>query len=197
MKQYTTTLCLCLKEDLFPRFFRLLEQGFMVKTQVGCSIKTLLCQQLGLSPEYLDERIQTIFLDSKPVDDVDRSIIRDGSTLALSAAMPGLVGATFRKGGYYASMRSQISHKGETESESLHEGTIFLKLFNILLKDLGPSFLRRGVRIDGKILGNFLKRQSNELRAGCREATLDGEKIDLDELLDMKWRERQVFLQLK
>ena len=33
-------------------------------------------------------------LDGKPVDDIGSSFLHDGSTLALSAAMPGLVGAT-------------------------------------------------------------------------------------------------------
>ena len=192
-----TNICLGVNNDLLPRFFQLLERGFMVKTLVGCSIKTLLCQQLDMSPEYLDERIQTIFLDSKPVDDVNCAIVRDGSTLALSGAMPGLVGATFRKGGYYAPMRSQISHKGETESESLQKGAVFLKFFNILLREMGPAFLKRGVWVNGGDLEGLLERHSNELRAGFREATLDGEKIDLDKLLEVKWGDRQVFLQLK
>jgi hypothetical protein len=98
---------MCLEDELIPRFFQLLQQGFAVKVQAGCSVKTLLCEQLGLSPEYLEERIQTIFLDGRPVDDVNSAIIEDGSTLALSAAMPGLAGATLRKGGYYAPMRGR------------------------------------------------------------------------------------------
>jgi len=98
-----------------PSFFQLMQRGFMVKIRVGCSIKSLLCNQLGLSQEYLEERIQTILLDGRPVDDVESAIVKQESTLALSAALPGLVGATLRKGGYYAPLRSHISHS-ETAS---------------------------------------------------------------------------------
>jgi len=71
----------------------------MISATVGCSIKNLLCNQFDITPEYLSDRISTIFLNGKPVDDVESAIIKDNSILALSGAMPGLVGATFRKGG--------------------------------------------------------------------------------------------------
>jgi len=77
----------------------ILQQGFLLKAQVGCSMKRFLIEGIGLSPEYIAERIQTIFLDGSPVDDLDSAIIKDGSHLALSAAMPGLVGAAMRRGG--------------------------------------------------------------------------------------------------
>ena len=169
----------------------------MVKVQVGSNIKSLLCRQFGLSPEYLEKRIQTIFLDGKPVDDVDSAIVKQGSTLALSAAMPGLVGATLRRGGYYAQMRSQISYREETGSEAIHEGMIFLKLFNLLLKELGPSFLKRGILIKGKHLSDFLKRQPDDFWAGCKEARLDDEKIDLETLKEIIWADEYVFLHLR
>ena len=168
----------------------------MVKAQVGCTIKTFLCQQLGLKPEYLETRIQTIFLDGRPVDDVNSVIITDGSTLAISAAMPGLVGATLRKGSYYASMRSQISYREMTLSQSLHKGIILLKLFNLILKDLGPAFLKKGVWINGKDLSNFFSIQSDDFWKGCKEAKVDGKNIDLDKLLDITWVNKHVFLKL-
>jgi hypothetical protein len=188
-------VCLCLDDDLILRFFLLLQQGFMVKVQVGSNIKSLLCQQFGLSPEYLEKRIQTIFLDGKPVDSVDSAIVKEGSTLALSAAMPGLVGATLRRGGYYALMRSQISYREESAPAPHHEGMIFLKLFNLLLKELGPSFLKRGILIKGKHLSDFLKRQPDDFWAGCKEAKLDDEKIDLETLKEINWADEYVLLQ--
>ncbi|MCP4349944.1 MAG: endonuclease/exonuclease/phosphatase family protein [Desulfobacterales bacterium] len=62
----------------------------MLKVQVGCSIRSLLCKQTDVASDYVDERISTVFLDGKPVDDVDSAIVKNGSVLALSAAMPGL-----------------------------------------------------------------------------------------------------------
>ena len=105
-----------LDAGLLPVFFQLLQKGFRVEGNVGCSVRAFLCEQHGVAPEYLEKRIQTIFLDGKPVDDVDTAIVEDGATLSLSAALPGLVGAVMRRGGYYAPMRDQISYKGEFTS---------------------------------------------------------------------------------
>jgi hypothetical protein len=186
-----------LEARLIPVFFQLLQQGFMMKAQVGCSIKTLLCEQFGLNPDYLEKKIQTIFLDGKPVDDFDSAIVNSGSILALSAAMPGLVGAILRRGGHYAPMRDQISHKGETGPISLQEGMISLKLFNIVLKEVGPAFLKRGIWINGKDLEDFVKRQSDDFWSGCKAAQVDGEKIDSGKLPQVEWPNQQVYLQVE
>lgn len=168
-----------------------------MKAQVGCSIKTLLCRQLGLSPEYVEKRIQTIFLDGRSVDDLNSAVVEDGSTLALSAAMPGLAGATLRKGGYYAPMRSQISYREVTTSKPLEEGTILLKLFNLPLKELGPTFLKRGVWIKGKDLSDFFERQPDDFWARCHMAQLGGKDLDVAELLEKKCTDEDVFLQVR
>ena len=190
-------LSLSLEDNLVPNFFYLLQQGFMVKAQVGCSIESFICKQLGVSPEYLEDRIQTIFLDGKPVDHVNSAIIEHGSTLALSAAMPGLLGATLRKGSYYAAMRSQISYRKEIKLGPIQEGMVFLKLFNLLLGELGPAFLKRGIWLDGKVLEDFFKGQSNDFWAGCKAAGVDGEKVDPGKLPGINWGNEQVFLQVQ
>lgn len=191
-----TELRLHLEESLVPRFFQLLQKGFRVKVQAGCTVKSLLCEQLGLDPEYIERRIKTLFLNGKPVDDMNSAIIRDGSTLALSGAMPGLAGAVLRRGGYYASMRGTISHREETESERLQDGTVSLKIFNILLKEIGPTFLKKGVWIHGEDLKVFFERQSSDFWAGCKKATLDGKETVLKKLSEIKWADKEVFLLL-
>ena len=115
----TTTLNITVEEDQVSAFFPLLALGFTVKTKVGVSVQELLCRQLGLSADYIDNRLQTIFLDGKAVDNVKTAVIRQGSTLALSAAMPGLAGATLRRGGAYASMRHKITHEKNTKNQSM------------------------------------------------------------------------------
>jgi hypothetical protein len=77
----TVNLDLVLEAEKVQDFFPLLQRGFMFKARVDCSIKTLLCEQVGLKPEYVEDRIKTIFLDGKAVDDIDSAIIKDGSTL--------------------------------------------------------------------------------------------------------------------
>lgn len=192
----TSELCLYLAENRIPNFFQLLQQGFGVKVQTGCSVKALLCEQLGLDPEYVEKRIQTLFLDGKPVDDINSTMIRDGSTLALSAAMPGFVGAVLRKGGYYASMRSTISYREKSGDQRLQDGVVTLKLFNLLRKEMGPVFLKRGVWIQGKDLDDLLKRESYDLRTGVEKAILDGKERDLKRLSKMRWAGKEVFFQL-
>jgi hypothetical protein len=192
-----TALSLTLEDSLIATFFQLLQQGFMVKVRVGCSIKDLLCRQLGLDPQYLEQRIQTIFLNGKPVDDIDSAIVEEGAILALSSAMPGLVGAILRRGGPYALMRSRISIGGKTESLTLRKGFINLKLFNLVAKELGPAFLNRGVWVSGKNLEDLMKGQSTDFWRGCLSARVEGDKVGLDKLAETNWSKKRVFLQLQ
>jgi hypothetical protein len=130
-------------DRLIQRFFLILQQGFVLKVHVGCMVEELLCQQMGLGLEYPEERIQTIFLDGNPIDDVTSEYVLSGSTHALSGALPGFAAATLRKKVYYAPFRSQISYKQTNDIEATHEGVVFLKLSNLLLKEVGPYFSHR------------------------------------------------------
>jgi len=182
-------LLLTLGSEKIPYLFQLLQQGFTVRVQVGCSVRALLSQQLDISPELLEGRIKTIFLDGKPVDDMDSTIIKEGSTLALSAALPGLAGATLRRGGTYASLRSQITHPGDDTPIAQREGFIVLKLFNLLMKALGPALLHRGVFIKKEVLREFLRNLPKDFWAGCQVPKVDGEEVEVDELLRRNWPE--------
>lgn len=164
----------------------------------GCSIKTFLCEHIGLDSDYIEKRIKTLFLDGKPVDDINSAIIRNGSTLALSAAMPGLVGAVLRSSGFFASLRSTISHQEQAGAERpQEEGMVSLKLFNILLKEMGPAILNRGIWIHGKDLQTFIEGHSDNFWTRCKKATLDGKDIALKKLPEMKWAGKEVFLYLR
>ena len=145
-------LSLVVDVKLVPLFFQLLGHGFCVNVQTGGSVKDLLCGQLGIHEDYLAQRIKTIFLNSRVVDDVNTAIVDRDATLALSGAMPGLVGAILRSGGYYAPMRSQISHEKNTALTQLKDGQVTLKLWNLVVKELGPTFLERGIWIPVKRL---------------------------------------------
>ncbi len=178
-----------LGSEKIPYLFQLLQQGFTVRVQVGCSVRALLSQQLDISPELLEGRIKTIFLDGKPVDDMDSTIIKEGSTLALSAALPGLAGATLRRGGTFASLRSQITHPGDDTPIAQREGFIVLKLFNLLMEELGPALLHRGVFIKKEVLKEFLRNLPKDFWAGCQVPKVDGEEVKVDELLARNWPE--------
>ena len=82
-------------------FTALLQQGFGVLARLGCSLEELLCNQWGIDRDYVTSRITTIFMNNRAIDDIATSIVRAGAVIALSGAMPGLVGATMRRGGFY------------------------------------------------------------------------------------------------
>jgi hypothetical protein len=124
----------------------LLQQGVQVEIENGCALEDLLCRQWGLDREYVYGRISTLFLDGRPVDDIETARVRDGAVLALSCAMPGLIGATMRRGGVLASFRSSISHREEQQQADANaRGTITVKLFNMLTRELAPPLLARGI----------------------------------------------------
>jgi hypothetical protein len=173
-----------------------LREGVELEGKVGCSAKAFLCDQYGLSPEYLDKSIQTVFLDGKAVDDIDSAMLSSGSRLALSASMPGLAGATLRKGGFFAGLRSQISFTKGTKPLSKGRGRIVLKLFNRVAEELGPSFLEKGVWIKGRALGQFFLSQSEDFWAGCKAVSVDDEKSDAGRLSQVSWSENLVSVRI-
>ena len=175
-------LTLILEPELLPEFNPFLQQGFQVAVRVGCSVRELLCDQLGIAEEYVTGRITTVFQDNRAIDDLDAAIVRDGSRVTLSATLPGLVGATMRRGGFYAAMRDTITHR-ETGGYGRRElGTIRMKLFNLLLAELGPAFLQRGIGVAAAELTDFLARRPATFWQGCREALLNGAPLEPERL---------------
>jgi len=173
------TLSLIAEPKLFEQFLQLLQKGVKVRARIGSTVLSFLCDDLGTSPEYVDKRIQTLFLNGKAIDNPDTALLTENSTLALSAAMPGVLGATLRKGGRYARMRSEISYEEQSQRIAVHEGIVLLKLFNLLPAEVGPAVLARGIWLKGEELTQFLKELPDEVVGLCREARLDGQSVDL------------------
>jgi hypothetical protein len=148
--------------DQLSVFFPMLQRGVTVQAEVGCSLKNLLCSQFSIPEEYVNGRITTIFLDNSPVDDMERSLIHEGSRVSLSAAMPGLVGATMRRSSFYAALRHGITHLEKNDDLSIGQGTVKLKLFNLLLPELAPLILARGVLLSQDELDDLV----SELKSG-------------------------------
>jgi hypothetical protein len=169
-------------------FLPIFRTGVGVAVRVNCSLEELLCGQFKLEASYVDRRITTIFLDGKPVDAVGSERIRDGSTLALSAAMPGLAGAILRRGGPLASLRADIAREERGEKDPERDGVITLKLFNLLGPELAPGFLRRGVLLPAGDPDAFLRRRPPAFWDGCREVHLDGRRVEAASLADGSWK---------
>ncbi|MDA8083579.1 MAG: hypothetical protein M0024_07985 [Nitrospiraceae bacterium] len=174
---------LTVDQRLIPRFLLLFQQGVMLRARVGCSLQVFLREEVGAGLDTL-EKIQSIFLDGSPVDDLSEARVRDGSVLALSAAMPGLVGATLRRGGAYSSFRSSITYH-ETAAQCVSgEGLVQVKLFNLLIDVLGPGLLKKGVLVKSFSLMALLTEQAPHCWKGCGRALLDGKTIVPQALCD-------------
>jgi hypothetical protein len=172
------TISLVLASETICDFSPLLQMGFNIPAMVPCTLGNFLQEQLGLDREYVSERITTIFVDGKTTDSLDETVINDHSTIALSAAMPGVVGATFRRGSYYAAMRSAITSMENINTGTCEKGQVCVKLFNLLLTDLGPMFLEKGIFMSASDLsGLFSAIPGNSLQA-CREVTINGQCVD-------------------
>ena len=88
--------------------------------------------------------------------------------------MPGLVGATMRRSGFYATLRQGITHAESGNQISAGHGTISLKLFNLLLPELAPLILARGILLQREELDGLLKDLQAASRMGVASSYLCG-----------------------
>ncbi len=183
-------------EKLEAHFLPLFQSGLYLRGITGVSVRRFLTEQIDVTDQYLEKRIQTVFLDGRAVDDLDSTNVHAGSVLTLSAAMPGLLGATLRVGSHYAAMRSQISHQGEGNADS-GEGFVLLKLFNLLIRELGPGLLKRGIWIKGERLAEFFESLPELFWKNFTEAEVNGRPAAREELEGLPRTEGLVMIRLK
>lgn len=136
------------------------QAGVWVLARPGESLRGFMASSLGFPASYIEGSVSTVFLDASPVDDIDAAVVRPGCLVALSGAMPGLVGAVMRRKSPYASFRKAISHAGESVEEGEAAGgdrltgdpeeacLVRLKLFNAVLRDMGRLVIERGAWIE-------------------------------------------------
>jgi hypothetical protein len=151
----------------------ILQQGSGEMALVPCTIKNLLCDQLGLSNAYVPERITTIFLNGKATNSIDEAMVRERSTIALIASMPGVVEATLWSGSFCVSMRSAIPCKEKARTCANSEGMAWVKLFNLLLTDFGPEFLKKGLSSSPLLCRIFFPDDRHSLAGVLNHKTID------------------------
>lgn len=178
----------------FSVFYWIFSYGFQKSIETGFSLQDVMCRQIGISETYLSDRVQTIFLNGKAVDDIAFEFVSDNAVIALSAAMPGLAGAVFRKGGILSSMRSACSLPTEKMAIGRQTGFITLKLFNLVAADLGAGFLEKGILVRGDHFIEFFNWKISNLRSICRKLTIGGKRHDIDEVLSVCWPADNVLL---
>ncbi len=172
------------EKDRMSLLYPLIQRGVRIRVRPGCSVRSLLCEQFGLDPEYVARRIQTAFLDGKPVDDFASAKIGEGSVLALSGALPGLAGATLRRGGVFSPMRATLSHRGQGDGEEKSEGFITVRIFNILLEELTPAFLAHGIYLERGEFDTFFRGLSPKDRENLEKKMVEASG-------ELGWSERE------
>ena len=157
-----------------PQLYPAFQKGVHLRVRLGGSLRSLLCGQLGLDPDYVKNRIQTAFLNGRPVDDFDETLVGERDVLTLSGALPGLAGATLRKGGFYRAMRASVSYTKGPEKKEGPEGFVTVRIFNILLPELAPVLLAHGIFYPRKEILSFLEGQEPENRRGGVQERAEG-----------------------
>ncbi len=174
-----------IKPSCLPGLLTLMGKGILVPIQGGQTLTGMLSDQLGIDPDYLANRVQTIFLNSQPVDDAETAVLEDGDMVALSAAMPGLVGATFRKGGHLAEFRKRISYRQkDSEKPQASGGTVTVRMFNVIAKELGQPLMELGQSVDSGAALSFLKLTAQKLTASDSILLVDGKAVPFESFLN-------------
>jgi hypothetical protein len=137
-----------------------------------------------LKKEFVEERISTVFLDGQCVDDISSAVLNDNCVVAFSSALPGLVGATLRRSGFYACLRDAITYQKEDVPVDTGQGTITIKLFNLLMDGLGPVFLRQGIIMGRSAVISFFQARKEDFWKEIRDVYLEGASIAPEKLME-------------
>ncbi|MBU0945131.1 MAG: hypothetical protein KKE53_11850 [Proteobacteria bacterium] len=195
-KPSTTTVSLTVDTDALAKFTTLLQGGFFLEVPQKTRIGDLLVSLPGFSQEYINERVQTIFLGGLPADDVDQQLFGLDAVLAISAAMPGLAGAIFRKNGIHASLRTTAEKVPLKSAQADVPIKIRLKLFNMIAVEKGEEILANGCMISASSLKNFLSYR-HTLSSHIRERKIDGQNQTLHELFSLLEKKNIINLTVK
>lgn len=174
-----------------------LQKGFYLLSNEGKTIHSFLTEDCGINDDYISSKIKTIFIDGRPVDDVFNTKIKKGGVCAISGAMPGIVGAMMRIGSPYAVMRDSITAKPDKTVESGKEIIFELKLFNVILSDIGVNFLKKGILLEkNRIIELFLK-YGKDIYSDCREVNFNGSIIKKQGIIENLPDKNSEFVLLK
>ncbi len=174
-----------------PKQFEIiLQAGFSVPVERPTNVYAFLHDQLAVPEEIIQQRIQTLFLNSSPVDDLLSAPVRPGSTLAFSGALPGLLGATMRRSGYYSRMREGISYKKDepVAEEPAKPFLVQVRLYNLMARELAGYALRHGILASKDRLTEFLEQQPPAFWAQFGRCELDGKPMPTDSFHQAAWQ---------
>lgn len=149
-------LTLYLSEGSIDKFVYLLQSGIRVKSTTGELLGLFLEKLPGFSVDYIIDEVQTIFLDGTAIDDLQTPLTGESPVVALSAAMPGLSGAIFRRNSIHAALRTVTANTNTPENSAPQPIDVTLKLFNAIAREKGPQLLREGITIRSASVLDYL-----------------------------------------
>ncbi len=77
------------------------------------------------------------------------------------------------------------------------KGLIVLKLFNLMVRELGPTFLDQGILISREDLEEFLRSLPRDFWEECKMVKVNGKEMGWNELLKMKWYDDKALICLR
>ena len=144
-------------------FTTVLQSGIEIKADEGDSLGNFLSKLPGFTADYLADSVQTIFLNGTAVDNLTLPFTGKNPVLALSAAMPGLAGAIFRRNSFHSALRTETKSL-QSASRPQKSITVTLKLFNSIARDRGVELLKRGVCMEAVPFAAFLAKRVHLLQ---------------------------------
>lgn len=180
-KQANTEVFVTVEQNNFSFYTTLLQSGIDIKTSRDQTMVDFLNNLPGFTLDFISTKIETIFLNGTPVDDLDAVFTGESPVLAISASMPGLAGAIFRRNSFHTALRSDIK-KQVTPQCRKEDITVTLKLFNTIALARGEELLRKGVTLTSKnVLTTLTKRP--QLLENMISLQLSDKEIDKTHLL--------------
>jgi hypothetical protein len=102
-----------------------------------------------------------------------------------------------RSGGVLAGFRRTISHRAPQARRDAESGLVTIKLFNLLIKQIGPLFLQQGILVGLEAFRNLLLSFSEVDWNNCDTAVLNDQSVRPDTLVDMVWPEDRGCMHLR
>ncbi len=181
--------------ESIERFSTLLQTGLIYQVKKGLSLRAFLNELPGFDMAYIVDRVQTIFLDGNTIDDLETPLVQDNIILAISAAMPGLAGAIFRKNSIHKALRTQENF-GKVKDSKKENLTLTLKLFNMIAQEKGKELLSAGVTINGRNLYDFLMDRPS-LKTTIQEIYRDKKPVTTNQFISAAKSRKNVRLRIR
>lgn len=184
--------------DRFSAFFPLLHRGVLLKARQGCSVRSILANQLKMTDDSIRSTIAAVFLDGRPVTEINSVTVKEQSTLAITAFLtePFLLGAFPHWDGYQR-LQSEDTRGTIEPDESSGEIYFRLKLYNIVAKDFGHVILQSGLWLDPVELHDFFASRPESFWMGFKSAYVDNSLVEPSFLLQNSWAQQTGLAWLK